>query len=138
MITKQITSPEAMERLGAELAQQSQPGSVIFLQGDLGAGKTTLVRGFLRQLGFTGTVKSPTYGFIELYTLKQLHIVHCDLYRLQTPEGLHHVGLSDYLTEDAICLIEWPEKAEALLPNATLYCQIIIEGEQRKVFVSKA
>ncbi len=133
-LTKFITTEKEMQALGAALARDCVPGSIIFLQGELGAGKTTLVRGFLRALGYKGIVKSPTYTLIESYEFEGgLHVYHVDLYRLEQPDALEHIGLSDYLTLDSICLIEWPEKAESLLPKPNVRCSIDLVSGGRKV-----
>ena len=119
-----IPDEETMLAEGAKLAKSTQAGDVIFLQGELGAGKTTLTRGFLRALGYKGIVKSPTYTLLETFQLPDILLYHFDLYRLIRPEDIKEIGLSDYLTEDAICLIEWPEKAEGFLPEPTVCCKI--------------
>ena len=131
--TLMVTTEEDMLALGGQLASQSQPGSVIYLQGELGAGKTTVSRGFLRELGYNGTVKSPTYTFIEPYSFSSFCVYHIDLYRLEHPQALHDIGLSDYLTNDSILLIEWPEKAEGVLPIPDLRCCIKITSNGREV-----
>jgi tRNA threonylcarbamoyladenosine biosynthesis protein TsaE len=113
-----------MEGLGGRLALDCPPGCRIFVQGPLGAGKTTLVRGFIRALGFTGTVKSPTYTLVESYFLEKDTVYHFDFYRIAFPEELESIGLRDYFDRSAICLIEWPEKAGPLLGAGDL--QIII------------
>lgn len=133
-LTKFITTENKMQALGAALARHCVPGSIIFLQGELGAGKTTLVRGFLRELGYKGTVKSPTYTLIEPYEFEGgLHVYHVDLYRLEQPSALEHIGLSDYLTLNSICLIEWPEKAENFLPKPSVRCSIDVVSGGRNV-----
>lgn len=104
-----------MEHLGRQLAGQSLPGSMIFLRGQLGAGKTTLVRGFLRGLGYRGKVKSPTYTLVEPYTLGRLTINHIDLYRIASEQELESMGWRDYLDGAAICLVEWPERGQGAL-----------------------
>jgi len=96
---------------GAQLSPLLSPGLVLFLQGDLGAGKTTLARGLLRGLGFTGRVKSPTYALVEVYAVSSLNLYHFDFYRLSDPDEWHEAGFRDYMNTEAICLIEWPEKA---------------------------
>ena len=102
--------------LGARLAPILQPGTTIYLSGDLGAGKTTLTRGLLRALGFAGRVKSPTYALVELYTVSSLHLYHFDFYRFRDPEEWQEAGFRDLFNEVNICLVEWPEKAQNLLP----------------------
>ena len=132
-MNKCIVDEKAMLAFGADLARQSKPGSVIYLQGELGAGKTTLARGFLRAKGVRGFIKSPSYALLEVYELPAGQIVHLDLYRLQAANELQHLGLSDYLTGSSILLIEWPEKAEAELPAPSFRCQISIDGEKRRL-----
>lgn len=130
-----ITNESAMLELGSKIAQLTQPGSLIFLQGELGAGKTTFTRGFLRGLGHLGLVKSPTYTLVETYDLNGRQINHFDLYRITDFEELEYIGLSDYLVSDAICLIEWPEHVASHLPEPLLWCKISvpISGEGRDV-----
>ncbi len=113
---------------GAKLANAcDDKGCVIFLQGDLGAGKTTTVRGFLSALGYHGKVKSPTYTLVESYALKKQMVIHIDLYRIQYPKEILGLGLfesSDYLKEKIIYLIEWPENAALELPQPDITCTI--------------
>jgi len=107
---------ETME-LGASIATLLPVGGVVLLYGDLGAGKTTLVRGLLRSLGFMDTVKSPTYTLVEPYRIAGRDIYHFDLYRLGDPEELEYLGIRDYFRKDALCLVEWPEKAGLFIPK---------------------
>lgn len=128
-----IIDASAMEAFGRKLASLSPPGSKLFLQGELGAGKTTLVRGFLHGLGYLGIVKSPTYTLVEPYQLDNLEIFHFDLYRLNDPEELEAIGIRDYFSGDGICLLEWPEKGAAHLGKPDVSIYIEYQEEQRKV-----
>jgi tRNA threonylcarbamoyladenosine biosynthesis protein TsaE len=107
---------EATELFGAELWHSLPKKCLVFLQGDLGAGKTTLVRAYLRAAGYTGTVKSPTYTLVEEYQVNNQKILHFDLYRLSDPEELEWLGIWDYLTQECVCFIEWPDKGKGVLP----------------------
>lgn len=113
-----------MEAFGAQLARDMTVPAVVCLEGELGAGKTTLVRGFLRELGYKGHVKSPTYTIVEPYEINGIKVYHFDLYRLASFEELEMMGFADYFDEDAICLIEWPQVAASYLPQRHIYCTI--------------
>ncbi len=105
-----------MQALGAHLAGLVLPGTVIYLYGTLGAGKTTFVRGFLRGLGYSGKVKSPTYTLVEPYETDKFEVFHFDLYRVEHPDELLQIGLEQYFTLDTVCLIEWPDNGGNWLP----------------------
>lgn len=128
-----LADENACETLGAKLGEaileqrQDAPhearGSetiVIYFHGELGAGKTTMIRGLLRRFGYKNAVKSPTYTLVEPYVLGDLHIYHLDLYRLADPEELELLGLRDFLIENPLILAEWPERGRGFLPPATL------------------
>lgn len=128
-----IETEAAMEALGADLAREVTAPQIICLEGDLGAGKTTLVRGFLRELGHQGHVKSPTYTIVEPYVINNKKVYHFDLYRLSSFEELEAMGFADYFDDDAICLIEWPQIAQGYLPQKHMYCTIEITQQGRVV-----
>ena len=132
-ITHTVATEEDMHAFAARLAKAIHHGAVIYLEGELGAGKTTFTRGFLRALGFAGKVKSPTYTLVEPYEINHQHIFHFDLYRLKQADELKFIGIDEYFTRDAICLIEWPTKGYPLLPAPDLTCYILIAGHVRDV-----
>ncbi|ATE62583.1 tRNA (adenosine(37)-N6)-threonylcarbamoyltransferase complex ATPase subunit type 1 TsaE [Thauera sinica] len=118
--------------LGAALALALQPGLKIWLQGNLGSGKTTLTRGVLRALGHDGKVKSPTYTLIEPYTVSRLDLYHFDFYRFNSPDEYLDAGLDEYLSGDGVCLVEWPEKALPHLPPPDLEIVLRPEADGRR------
>lgn len=122
-----------MLALGARLADRLRGGDVITLSGPLGAGKTTLVRGMLRGLGFGGRVKSPSYGLVESYDIAGLDVHHLDLYRLGDPGELDFIGIEDLLGAESVLLVEWPERAGGRLPAATRVISLQMDGARRQV-----
>lgn len=128
-----IADETSMLALGAKLARATGDTAVIFLHGQLGAGKTTLARGFLRGVGYTGKVKSPTYTLVEPYQWASGHVYHFDFYRLRDPLELDFMGIRDYFAPKSICLIEWPEYGEGVLPVADVACYIKIQDDQRVI-----
>jgi len=119
---------------GAHLFKQiDSNGLLIFLHGNLGAGKTTLVRGLLRASGYMGPVKSPTFTLVEEYFCNGLDLFHFDLYRLNDPEELEWIGIRDYVRSDSVCLIEWPERGEGQLPIPDIDITLTIKQPGRSV-----
>ncbi len=122
---------------GAEVIPQGRGaahlGGMIFLNGDLGAGKTTLTRGLMRAFGYTGAVKSPTYTLVEPYEFELCNIYHFDLYRLADPEEVSYLGTDEYFAASNLCLVEWAEKGAKWLPGADLLIDIAIEGTGRRL-----
>ena len=132
----QLDSEAAQEALGARLAAACHDRALIFLEGDLGAGKTTLTRGFLRGLGHDGAVKSPTYTLIEPYRIGRRRVYHLDLYRVADPAELEYLGLREMLEEHAVLLIEWAERGEGWLPQPDLRIRIRHRGAARELSLS--
>ncbi|MEO8401939.1 MAG: tRNA (adenosine(37)-N6)-threonylcarbamoyltransferase complex ATPase subunit type 1 TsaE [Gammaproteobacteria bacterium] len=133
LVKLQIPTEQSMLAFGAKLAASCGDTAVIFLHGQLGAGKTTFSRGFITGLGHKGNVKSPTYTLVEPYELKQTTVYHFDFYRVRDPHELEYIGIQDYFSPKTICLIEWPEAASGMLPPADLHCYIELDSMQRKV-----
>lgn len=133
-----LQTENEMLHLAAQIARaiSDESGAVIYLYGQLGAGKTTFTRGFLYGLGLSGKVKSPTYTLVEPYDIAEKKIFHFDLYRLTNPDELTHIGMEDYFLPEGICLIEWPEKGEGKLPKADLSCQIDILQQGRQITIT--
>ena len=122
----------ATEALGRTLAGGAGPGRVLHLRGELGAGKTTLVRGLLRGLGYAGRVKSPTYTLVEPYDVWSLHFYHFDFYRLKDQAEWEQAGFREYFGAHSMCVVEWPERAGGLLAPPDLDIQLLFEGEARR------
>ena len=132
-----LQDEEATLALGDRLARYVAVPQVVFLRGELGAGKTTLSRGFLRGRGHTGSVKSPTYTLVEPYeAMRDGPVFHLDLYRLGNAQELTYLGVDDYLSAQGILLIEWPERAEHELPLPTLDITLTPEGSGRVASLS--
>ena len=132
---ERIADEAGMLALGRRLAATLAPGMVVFLEGPLGAGKTTLVRGILRALGHEGLVRSPTYALVESYPNVSPIVHHFDLYRLGSAEELEDIGARDYFSGDAACLIEWPERAAGFLPAPDWMIEIAYDNDGRRVRV---
>lgn len=126
-----LADVQATETLAVNIAQQLEGGLVVYLEGELGAGKTTLVRALLRGLGVTGAVRSPTYTLIEQYEAR-LPAWHLDLYRLADPEELDFMGIRDVDTDKVILLVEWPQQGAGFLPTADWLVQIEYRGDDAR------
>ena len=130
-------SGDETEALGARLlgtpAPRDAPCRVVFLRGELGAGKSTFARGVLRALGVQGTIKSPSYTLLETYELPAVTAVHLDLYRLQDPEELEHLGLPDYHRPGFLWLVEWPERGVGRLPEADLQFRFSMGADGHRI-----
>jgi tRNA threonylcarbamoyladenosine biosynthesis protein TsaE len=123
--------------LGASLARALVPGLTIYLHGDLGAGKTALTRALLHAAGYAGHVKSPTYTLAEPYTVviagNPVDVIHFDLYRMSSPEEFLDAGFREHFNQHKVCIIEWPEKAESVLPPPDINVVLSVSGQGRDV-----
>ncbi|MFZ6675584.1 tRNA (adenosine(37)-N6)-threonylcarbamoyltransferase complex ATPase subunit type 1 TsaE [Undibacterium sp. Xuan67W] len=132
-----LADEAATQALGKRLALHLRPGFSIYLHGDLGAGKTALTRAVLHAAGHQGHVKSPTYNLVEIYQIQlqgqDVKIMHFDLYRMTSPEEFLEAGFREEFNEHTVCIIEWPEKADGILPPADLNIFLRIAGHGREV-----
>ena len=127
-----LPDPEATERLGATLAATRPASAVVYLDGQLGAGKSSLARAWLRALGVTGAIKSPTYALVERYAIPGGEAAHLDLYRLAAASELDFLGLDELSAEATLWLVEWPERGEGSLPPPDLRLSLAAEGAGRR------
>ena len=132
-VTLYLADEKAMSDFGARIARVTQGHGLIFLEGNLGMGKTTLSRGIIRGLGHVGAVKSPTFTLVEPYEIGDIRAFHFDLYRLVDPEELEFLGIRDYFEDDAMCLIEWPDKGAGFLPKPDLTITISPQDSGRSL-----
>lgn len=137
-ITLELNDEAATLACGAHFAHTLLPGLVVYLHGDLGAGKTTFVRGVLHGLGHTGKVKSPTYTLVEPYDIElnnnfKCQLYHFDLYRFISEDEWDAAGFRDYFNQQSICMIEWPEKASHVLPESDIHIHLSMFKEARKI-----
>lgn len=131
METLVCKTEEDMLNLGKKLAGEATEGTVISLRGSLGAGKTVLARGFAREMGITEAIVSPTFTLVQEYEGK-LPVYHMDLYRINSEEDFMMIGGEDMLYSDGVCLIEWSEVIDAMLPEKTIYVQIQVNPDQSR------
>jgi tRNA threonylcarbamoyladenosine biosynthesis protein TsaE len=135
-IVRFLADEQATTELGAALSAVLRPGMVVFLSGDLGAGKTTLARALIQALGHAGRVKSPTYTLVEIYVISSLYLYHFDFYRFNDPEEWEEAGFREYFNDASICLVEWPEKAGGLLPPADIEIALHVAGDGRQARIT--
>ena len=140
MIRLTLADAAATEAMGGKLARglTGRPGLVVYLRGELGAGKTTLVRGWLRALGVTGPIRSPTYTLVEPYEIGGRSLLHMDLYRLSDAMELEQLGVYDTPPESSVWLVEWPEHAAAGLPPPDLSISLKLAGAGREIGLEAA
>ncbi len=131
-----LLNQQETEQLGAELWRILPIKCLVFLKGELGAGKTTLTRGFLRAAGHKGAVKSPTYTIVEEYDMPTGKVFHFDLYRLNDPEELEWMGIRDYFDQQCLCFIEWPDLGKGFLPEADIVLELSILGTERMLEIT--
>lgn len=132
----ELANEEETLALAKRFSEVLQTPLVVYLKGELGAGKTAFCRGVIQALGHSGAVKSPTYTLVEPYQLKGWRIHHFDLYRLADPEELEYMGIRDYFAEDTLNFIEWPDKGYGWLPGADIEIRIEYAGNGRKITFS--
>jgi tRNA threonylcarbamoyladenosine biosynthesis protein TsaE len=135
-LTRHLADEAATLEFGGVLARALTPGLKVYLAGNLGAGKTTLVRGVLRGLGYREKVKSPTYTLVELYRVSRLYLYHFDFYRFADPAEWEEAGFREYFGAESVCLVEWPERAGDFLPAPDLEIRLYIEQKGRRVEVA--
>ena len=136
-LEKFLPDEASTTQFGQQLAQalSNETRAHIYLKGQLGAGKTCLVRGFISALGYEGKVKSPSYSLIEPYLIHGRHVYHFDFYRINDPQELELIGINEYFAENAICVVEWPELAEKLLPRADLVISLNLSQSGRQMCI---
>jgi tRNA threonylcarbamoyladenosine biosynthesis protein TsaE len=128
-----VDDPEGTARLGSRLAGCIRPGMRLYFRGELGSGKSTLIRGLLRALGVTARVKSPSYTLVELYVVSRLNLYHVDFYRFMNEREFSDAGFADYFESEGVCLVEWPERAGDALPQPDVEFTLAYAGSGREI-----
>jgi tRNA threonylcarbamoyladenosine biosynthesis protein TsaE len=136
MSRKYLSDADATMRSGAALAPALTGGMIVTLSGELGAGKTTLVRGLLQGFGWTGPVKSPSYALVEHYPISSIYFYHFDFYRFDKPAEWEDSGFAEYFRPDALCVIEWPERVHGMLPPADVALSLRYQGAGRELLLA--
>ena len=129
--TVNVPTEAASAELASRFAALLEPPCVIYLQGDLGAGKTLFTRAYIHALGFEGYVKSPSYGLLETYEVDSKTVLHLDLYRIEDPEELEYLAIRDLYGSSTVLMVEWPDRGEGFLPSPDLVLQFGEKGESR-------
>jgi tRNA threonylcarbamoyladenosine biosynthesis protein TsaE len=131
--TLEVPDEQASAALARRFAAAVEPPCVIWLEGDLGAGKTLFARAFVHALGYEGYVKSPSYGLLETYHAGGIKVLHLDLYRIEDPEELEYLALRDLFDEGSVLLVEWPDRGAGVLPAADLVLRFFEDGDTRRI-----
>lgn len=134
-VVRLLPDHAATENLGYTISRMLTPGVVVYLEGELGAGKTTLTRGLLAGFGHSGTVKSPTYTLVEQYEFEGFTVYHFDLYRLADPEELDYMGIRDYFTGSSVAIIEWPARGAGFVATPDLVVRLEVERGARRAYL---
>jgi len=133
LISRYLPAEADTLAVGTELAPHLQPGLIVYLSGELGAGKTTLARGILRGLGYDGRVKSPSFALVEPYKFSRLYLYHFDFYRFTDPRELDEAGFREHFNPESVCLVEWPENAAGAVPPADIRIALKVAGGGRQL-----
>lgn len=136
VVSLDLIDEQASEEFASQLALCLQPPLIITFNGDLGVGKTTIIRAMLKTLGVISPIKSPTFSLVESYLCQNIHLHHFDLYRIQDEEELDYLGFRDYFTNDSICSIEWAEHAGKALPKTDICFNLSVKGAGREMQIT--